>query len=159
MTVTEFNDEAKKWIETAKHPRWNRLYAELTYQPMLEVLRYLRDNAYKTYIVTGGGQDFVRVYSEKVYGIPAQQVVGTAGGTKYGCGKDGKPFGRRTWKTSSGCRGLLSATQARTHEWRRAFSQLALSRRGPRARSSTEKRQMSDFVGGRGRPRRPREVK
>ena len=92
MTVTEFNAEAKKWIETAKHPRWNRLYTELTYQPMQEVLRYLRDNAYKTYIVTGGGQDFVRVYSEKVYGIAPEQVVGTAGGTKYGYGKDGKPF-------------------------------------------------------------------
>jgi hypothetical protein len=59
---------------------------------MLEVLRYLRDNAYKTYIVTGGGQDFVRVYAEKVYGIPPEQVVGTAGGTKYGYGQDGKPF-------------------------------------------------------------------
>ena len=59
---------------------------------MLEVLRYLRDNGYKTYIVTGGGQDFVRVYAEKVYGIPPEQVVGTAGGTKYGYGKDGKPF-------------------------------------------------------------------
>jgi hypothetical protein len=59
---------------------------------MLEVLRYLRDNAYKTYIVTGGGQDFVRVYAEKVYGIPPEQVVGTAGGTKYGYAKDGKPF-------------------------------------------------------------------
>jgi len=92
MTVTEFNAEAKKWMETAKHPRWDRLYTELTYQPMLEVLRYLRDNAYKTYIVTGGGQDFVRVYSEKVYGIPPEQVVGTAGGTKYGYGKDDKPF-------------------------------------------------------------------
>ena len=77
---------------TARHPRWNRPYTELAYQPMLEVLRYLRDNAYKTYIVTGGGQDFVRIYAEKVYGIPPEQVVGTAGGTKYGYGKDGKPF-------------------------------------------------------------------
>jgi phosphoglycolate phosphatase-like HAD superfamily hydrolase len=92
MSVEEFEAEAKRWIETAKHPRWNRLYTELTYQPMLEVLRYLRDNAYKTYIVTGGGQDFVRVYAEKVYGIPPEQVVGTAGGTKYGYDKDGKPF-------------------------------------------------------------------
>ena len=65
---------------------------ELTYLPMLEVLQYLRANGYKTYIVTGGGQDFVRVYSERVYGIPPEQVVGTAGGTKYGYGKDGKPF-------------------------------------------------------------------
>jgi phosphoglycolate phosphatase-like HAD superfamily hydrolase len=92
MSVKEFKDEAKKWIETARHPRWNRPYTELVYQPMLEVLRYLRENAYKTYIVTGGGQDFVRVYAEKVYGIPPEQVVGTAGGTKYGYGPDGKPF-------------------------------------------------------------------
>ncbi len=92
MTVEEFNAEAKKWIETAQHPRWNRPYTELAYQPMLEVLRYLRDNAYKTYIVTGGGQDFVRVYAQQVYGIPPEQVVGTAGGTKYGYAKDGNPF-------------------------------------------------------------------
>jgi phosphoglycolate phosphatase-like HAD superfamily hydrolase len=92
MSVEEFRAEANKWIETAKHPRWNRPYTELVYQPMLEVLRYLRDNTYKTYIVTGGGQDFVRVYAENVYGIPPEQVVGTAGGTKYGYDKDGKPF-------------------------------------------------------------------
>ena len=59
---------------------------------MQEVLKYLRDNGYKTYIVTGGGQDFVRVYAEQTYGIPPEQVIGTAGGTKYGYGKDGKPF-------------------------------------------------------------------
>ena len=81
MTVEEFNAEAKKWLATAKHPRWNRHYTELAYQPMLEVLHYLRDNGYRTYIVTGGGQDFVRVYAEKVYGIPPEQVVGTTGGT------------------------------------------------------------------------------
>src|SRR5208337_3406436 len=92
MSVEEFNAEAKKWITTAKHPRWDRLYTELTYQPMLEVMQYLRDNGFKTYIVTGGGQDFVRVYSERVYGIPPEQVVGTAGGTKYGYEKDDKPF-------------------------------------------------------------------
>jgi phosphoglycolate phosphatase-like HAD superfamily hydrolase len=92
MSVDEFNAEASKWLDTAKHPRWNRPYTELAYQPMLEVLRYLRENAFRTYIVTGGGQDFVRIYAEKVYGIPPEQVVGTAGGTKYGYGKDGKPF-------------------------------------------------------------------
>ena len=59
---------------------------------MLEVMQYLRANGYKTYFVTGGGQDFVRVYSEQVYGIPPEQVVGTAGGTKYGYDKSGKPF-------------------------------------------------------------------
>ena len=92
MPVEVFEAEAKKWIETAKHPRWGRLYTELTYQPILEVLQYLRANGYKTYIVTGGGQDFVRVSSQQLYGIPPEQVVGTASGTKYGYGKDGKPF-------------------------------------------------------------------
>jgi phosphoglycolate phosphatase-like HAD superfamily hydrolase len=92
MSVDDFNAEVKKWIETAKDPRWKRPYTELVYQPMLEVMRYLRDNGYKTYIVTGGGQDFVRVYSERVYGIPPEQVVGTAGGTKFGYEKDGTPF-------------------------------------------------------------------
>jgi len=92
MPVEEFNADVKKWLETARHPRWNRPYTELTYQPMLEVLRYLRNNAFKTFIVTGGGQDFVRVYAETVYGIPPEQVVGSALGTKFGYGKDGKPF-------------------------------------------------------------------
>ena len=92
MSVETFNAEAKKWLETAKDPRWKRPYTELTYLPMQEVLKYLRANGYKTYIVTGGGQDFVRVYSEATYGIPPEQVVGTAGGTKYGYAKDGKPF-------------------------------------------------------------------
>jgi hypothetical protein len=92
MSVDEFNADANTWLDQAKHPRWNRLYTELTYQPMREVLRYLRENAFRTYIVTGGGQDFVRLYAEKVYGIPPEQVVGTAGGTKYGYDKDGKPF-------------------------------------------------------------------
>ncbi len=92
MTVDEFKAEVTKWITSAKHPRWDRLYTELTYQPMREAMQYLRENGYKTYIVTGGGQDFVRVYSERVYGIPPEQIVGTAGGTQYGYGKNGKPF-------------------------------------------------------------------
>jgi phosphoserine phosphatase len=92
MTVDEFRAEVKKWLETAKDPRWRRSYTELTYQPMLEVMKYLRANGYKTYIVTGGGQDFVRVYAEQVYGIPPEQVVGTAAGTKYGYDKRGRPI-------------------------------------------------------------------
>jgi phosphoglycolate phosphatase-like HAD superfamily hydrolase len=92
MSVETFNAEVKKWIAEAKDPRWKRPYTELTYLPMQEVLKYLRANGYKTYIVTGGGQDFVRVYAEQTYGIPPEQVVGSAGGTKYGYGKDGKPF-------------------------------------------------------------------
>ena len=92
VSVDEFGAEVKKWLATAEHPRWKRPYTELVYQPMLEVLKYLRDNGYKTYIVTGGGQDFVRLYSQRVYGIPPEQVVGTAGGTKFGYDKSGKPF-------------------------------------------------------------------
>src|SRR5262245_1487826 len=92
MSVDEFQAEVKKWLATARHPRYKRPYTELTYQPMLEVLKFFRANGYKTYIVTGGGQDFVRVYSEQVYGIPPEQVVGTAGGTKYGYDKSGRPF-------------------------------------------------------------------
>ncbi len=92
MSVETFQAEAKKWLAEAKDPRWKRPYTDLTYLPMQEVLKYLRASGYKTYIVTGGGQDFVRVYSDATYGIPPEQVVGTAGGTTYGYGKDGKPF-------------------------------------------------------------------
>jgi phosphoglycolate phosphatase-like HAD superfamily hydrolase len=92
MTTDQFQVEVKKWLATAKDPRWKRPYTQLTYQPMEEVLRYLRFNGYKTYIVTGGGQDFVRVYSEWTYGIPPEQVVGTMGGIKYGYDENGKPI-------------------------------------------------------------------
>src|SRR6266511_1430452 len=92
MTVDDFNAEVEKWIATAKDGRWKRPYTELTYQPMQEVLSYLRANGFKTYIVTGGGQDFVRTYAEQVYGIPPEQVVGTMGGTRYGYDKEGKPM-------------------------------------------------------------------
>jgi len=92
MSVDEFSAEVKKWITEARDSRWKRRYTELAYLPMQEVLKYLRASGYKTYIVTGGGQDFVRAYSEATYGIPPEQVVGTAGGTKYGYDKDGKPF-------------------------------------------------------------------
>ena len=92
MSVETFNTEVKKWIAEARDSRWKKPYTELTFLPMQEVLKYLRANGYKTYIVTGGGQDFVRVYSEATYGIPPEQVVGSAGGTTFGYGKDGKPF-------------------------------------------------------------------
>ena len=92
MSVDEFSAEVKKWLAEAKDPRWKKPYTELTYLPMQEVLKYLRANGYKTYIVTGGGQDFVRQYAEATYGIPPEQVVGSAGETKYGYDKDGKPF-------------------------------------------------------------------
>ncbi|MBN9690214.1 MAG: haloacid dehalogenase-like hydrolase [Verrucomicrobia bacterium] len=92
ISVETFEAEAKQWLAEAKNPRWKKPYTELTYQPMQEVLKFLRANGFKTFIVTGGGQDFVRQYSEKTYGIPPEQVVGTAAGTKYGYAKDGQPF-------------------------------------------------------------------
>ena len=92
MTTDQFGGQVKDWLATAKHPRFQRPYTELVYQPMLEAMKLFRANEYKTYFVTGGGQDFVRVYSEQVYGIPPEQVVGTAGGTKFGYAADGKPM-------------------------------------------------------------------
>jgi phosphoglycolate phosphatase-like HAD superfamily hydrolase len=92
MSVEQFNAEVKQWLAAARDPRWKRPYTDLTYQPMLEALTYLRDNGYKTYIVTGGGQDFVRVYAGQVYGIPPEQVVGSAEDTKYGYDTHGRPF-------------------------------------------------------------------
>jgi len=92
VSVETFKAEVKKWLAEAKDPRWKRSYTELTYQPMQELMRYLRANGYKTYIVTGGGQDFVRVYAEQTYGIPPEEIVGTAGSTKFGYDKSGKPF-------------------------------------------------------------------
>jgi hypothetical protein len=92
MTVDAFTAQVSPWMASAKHPRFKRLYTELTYLPMIEVMRLFRDNGYKTYFVTGGGQDFVRVYSEKTYGIPAEQVVGSAGEVHFGYDKEGKPI-------------------------------------------------------------------
>jgi hypothetical protein len=92
MTVDAFRASAVKWIATAKDHRWKRPYTDLTYQPMQEVLRYFRAKGYKTYIVTGGGQDFVRAYSEQTYGIPPEQVVGTAGGASFSYDAAGKPI-------------------------------------------------------------------
>ncbi len=77
LTIEAFQDVVKAWAATAKHPKFQRPYTELVYAPMLEVLKYLRANGYRTYIVTGGGQEFVRAFAEAVYGIPPEQVMGT----------------------------------------------------------------------------------
>ncbi len=90
MSTEAFQKLVNDWITTAKAPRFDRLYTELIYQPMLEVMQYLRANGYRTYIVTGGGQEFVRVYSERVYGVPPEQVVGSSIVTTYD-NKSGKP--------------------------------------------------------------------
>lgn len=79
MTTDEFPVLVHGWISTARHPRFNRRYTELTYQPMLELLQYLRANGFKTYIVSGGGVDFMRPWTESTYGIPPEQVIGSMG--------------------------------------------------------------------------------
>lgn len=90
MTVEEFHNIVSAWIEKAQNPRWHRPYTALVYQPMLEVMDLLRANDYKTYIVTGGGQDFVRSYSNKAYGVPPEQVIGSTVGTTYTYDKHGE---------------------------------------------------------------------
>jgi phosphoglycolate phosphatase-like HAD superfamily hydrolase len=91
MTTAEFAKTVEDWIKTARHPRFNRLYTELVYQPMLELLAYLRSNGFKTFIVSGGGVEFMRPWTEKVYGIPPEQVVGSSGVVKFEMGANGKP--------------------------------------------------------------------
>ena len=91
MSTDQFQAEVKRWVDTTNSPRWHRRYTELAYAPMLDVLKYLRDNGYKTFIVTGGGQDFVRVTADGMYAIPPEQVVGSAAGVKYGYDDRGKP--------------------------------------------------------------------
>ena len=89
MTTVEFADRVREWFATARHPRFDRPYDQLAYQPMLELLQYLRDNGFKTFIVSGGGADFMRVFSERVYGIPPEQVVGSNARTVYELRDDG----------------------------------------------------------------------
>lgn len=90
--VADFQAAARQWADTANHPRWKRRYTELAYLPMLELMTYLRAHGYRTYIVTGGGQDFVRVFSESIYGIPPEQVVGSAGAVAFERDRTGKPM-------------------------------------------------------------------
>jgi phosphoglycolate phosphatase-like HAD superfamily hydrolase len=92
IDVDAFRDQVANWIAAARDSRWKRPYTELVYQPQIELLKYLRSVGYRTYIVTGGGQDFVRVYAEEVYGIPPEQVVGTMGGVSYQYAADGRPI-------------------------------------------------------------------
>ena len=89
MTTVEFADRVREWFATARHPRFDRPYDQLAYQPMLELLQYLRDSGFKTFIVSGGGADFMRVFSERVYGIPPEQVVGSNARTVYELRDDG----------------------------------------------------------------------
>src|SRR5213595_4119752 len=90
MTTAEFEKIVADWIATAKHPKFKRPYTECIYQPMVELLAYLRANCFKTFIVSGGGIEFMRPWTEKVYGIPPEQVVGSSGVVKYEL-RAGKP--------------------------------------------------------------------
>jgi phosphoglycolate phosphatase-like HAD superfamily hydrolase len=88
MTEDEYTDIVQHWIETAKHPRFNRHFTDLVYQPMLEAMKYLRASGFRTYIVTGGGQDFVRAYAQRVYGVPPEQVIGSSLAMQYELRRD-----------------------------------------------------------------------
>jgi len=90
MTTHEFEKIVSDWIANAKHPTTGRLYTEMVYQPMLELLAYLRANGFKTFMASGGGVDFMRVFSERVYGIPPEQVIGSSGKLSFEV-RDGKP--------------------------------------------------------------------
>ena len=83
MTTADFNKTVKEWVATAKHPRFKMLYTDLVYQPMIELLDYLRANGFKTFIVSGGGVEFMRAFADKTYGMPPEQVIGSSGVTKY----------------------------------------------------------------------------
>ena len=91
MTTDEFDKTVADWLATARHPRFNRPYTEMVYRPMLELLAYLRGNGFKTFIVSGGGVEFMRVFAEQVYGIPPEQVVGSSGVVRFEVGADGRP--------------------------------------------------------------------
>jgi phosphoglycolate phosphatase-like HAD superfamily hydrolase len=90
MTTDEFEKVAKDWLASARHPTTGRPYTEMVYQPMLELLAYMRANGFKTFIVSGGGVEFMRVFAEKVYGIPPEQVIGSSGVQQFEM-RDGKP--------------------------------------------------------------------
>jgi phosphoglycolate phosphatase-like HAD superfamily hydrolase len=91
MTTEEFKAIVADWLATARHPRFERPYSELVYQPMLELLAYLRERGFKTFIVSGGGVEFMRVFAERLYGIPPEQVVGSSGVVTFDMGPDGEP--------------------------------------------------------------------
>jgi phosphoglycolate phosphatase-like HAD superfamily hydrolase len=91
LTTAEFAKTVDEWFASAKHPRFDRPYTDLVYQPMIELLNYLRAYDFKTFIVSGGGIEFMRQFTEKSYGIPPEQVVGSSGVTKYQMGADNKP--------------------------------------------------------------------
>ena len=130
MTTDEFAKIVRDWMATAKHPKTGRPYTEMIYQPMVELLRYLRANGFKTYIVSGGGIEFMRPWVEQAYGIPPEQVIGSSGkvevraarrqaGAREAAGgrlhrRQGRQAGRRSTSSSAGARFSPSATRMAT---------------------------------------------
>ena len=98
MSTDAFARSVADWLASAKHPRFDRPYNELIYQPMVELLAYLRANGFRTFIVSGGGVEFMRVWAEQAYGIPPEQVVGSSGVVKFEIGANGKPVLMKTEK-------------------------------------------------------------
>ena len=146
MTTDEFAKSVADWLATARHPRFNRPYNELIYQPMVELLAYLRANGFKTFIVSGGGVEFMRPWTEKVYGIPPEQVVGSSGVVKFEIGS-GRQAGadearqdrvRRRRPRQAGRHQPLHrpAADLRVRQFRRRPADAAMDRRRARARAS-----------------------
>ncbi|MGD0103587.1 MAG: HAD family hydrolase [Rhodopila sp.] len=90
MTTDEFEAQARKWLATTRHPQTDKLYTEMVFQPMLELLAYLRANGFKTFIVSGGGVEFMRAFAELTYGVPPEHVIGSSGRLKFET-RDGEP--------------------------------------------------------------------
>ena len=127
MTTEEFEKIVNDWIATAKHPKTGKRYTEMVYQPMLELLAYLRANGFKTFIVSGGGIEFMRPWTERVYGIPPEQVVGSSIKTKFEM-----PTASRCW---CGCRRSTSSTTRPAS--RSASTSTSAAVRSPRSATRT----------------------
>jgi phosphoserine phosphatase len=91
IPIEQYTQMVERWLETAKQPCFQRLYSDLAYKPMLELLGYMRKNGFKTYIVSGSGIEFIRTFSEKAFGVPPEQVIGSIATTDFETGEDGKP--------------------------------------------------------------------
>lgn len=101
IPVEQYTQMVEQWLETAKQPCFQQSYSALAYKPMLELLQYMRNNGFRTYIVSGSGIEFIRTFSEKAFGIPPEQVIGSAADTDFETGPDGKPVLKMKWRPDS----------------------------------------------------------
>jgi phosphoglycolate phosphatase-like HAD superfamily hydrolase len=130
ITPDEFDQIVKKWAATARHPKTGRRYVEMAYQPMLEVLAHLRANGFKTYIVSGGGADFMRAFAQRVYGIPPEQVIGSVAEVKFEM-RDGKPVLIRQAALDFFADNVLKPVAIQRHIGRRPVAAFGNSDGGP----------------------------